>query len=87
MTIWKWRLNIDDSVLVQMPEHARILTVQMQAGHPYLWALVDPTQPVVPRYLAWRGTGHAVDDLGGARYIGTVQMHDGAQVFHLFDRG
>lgn len=70
---------------VLMPAGARILSVQMQSGRPYLWALVDDDAIETPteRALAVYGTGQPIDDDPG-HYVGTFQ--DGVFVWHVFDR-
>lgn len=89
MTIWKFELSIDDEIVVQMPEGARILSVQTQGGPiPMLWAVVDPTAPKVKRRLILRGTGHPMSlEDAILPFIGTFQLQGGALVFHLFDGG
>lgn len=84
-TIWKFPLRIDDSQVIDAPEGAQPLTVQLQDGDPMLWALVDPEQPRVPLRILMRGTGHNADGLGA--YLGTFQFRDGpigGLVFHAF---
>jgi hypothetical protein len=82
-TIYKYAAPIDDNLTITMPAGAEVLCVQMQGGGPQVWALVDPSAAKQARGFCWRGTGHPADNLG--RYVGTVQMRDGALVFHLFE--
>jgi len=82
-TIWKFPAPIKDSLTIQMPIWADVMSVQLQHGEPCLWARVDADMPTEPRRFCWRGTGHPAEVLG--RFIGTVQMHGGALVFHLFE--
>lgn len=88
-TIWKFPLHIVDTVEIQMPRGAEILSVATQFGTPCIWATVDPAAPVVTRRLYVRGTGHALRaaDGAGVRFVGTFFMHNGGLVFHLFDAG
>lgn len=86
-TIYKYPVNIDDSLSVEMPQGAQLLTVQVQGGTPCVWAMVDNRQRPVRRRFAWRGTGHDCGSLIGEKHVGTIQMHGGALVFHLFDLG
>lgn len=81
--IWKFYLPLGDRVEIQMPECARILTVQVQRGDPVIWALVDRDVPTSPRRFRIVGTGHPVDFMGD--YIGTFQMPAGYLVFHVFE--
>lgn len=80
--VWKFHVPVQDSVLRAMPTGAEVLCVQLQKGQPCVWALVDEQAPVVQREFNWRGTGHPMGNAG--RYVGTVQLADGALVFHLF---
>jgi len=84
MTIWKFEVPVADGrIVLDMPRKAQCLDLQMQNGTPCVWALVDPEAPLQRRSFVWVGTGHAVPEHWSG-YIGTVQMHDGALVLHLF---
>lgn len=82
-TIWKFEIPVAESFGVGMPSGANILTVQVQNGSPYIWAIVDSDAPQTTRYFCARGTGHPLGDVG--LYIGTFQVHGGSLVFHLFE--
>ena len=86
-TIWKWELEIDDLVKLQLPKGAEILTVQAQFGKPCLWAMVNPKAETEERLFETFGTGHPIPyDIGVDRkYIGTYQVQGGGLVFHLFE--
>lgn len=84
MRIWKWSLRVADEQILELPEGAQILDVQIQGGMPQLWALVNPTAPKQPRNIAIYGTGHPVPENPGT-YIASFQMHDGALAFHAFE--
>jgi hypothetical protein len=56
----------------------------MQGEMPCAWALVDPEQPKVRRRFWVVGTGHPFPNWWGQLYVGTVQMREGALVFHVF---
>lgn len=86
-TVWKFPLAVADVQTVQMPANAHILTVQTQSGIPFVWALVNPDMPQETRTIIIVGTGHARDELDElVNYIGTVQMADGALIFHVFEK-
>lgn len=72
-----------DWVRIPMPRGAEPLCVQMQDGRPCMWARVDIDEPVVTHHFRVAGTGHDLDDEVG-RYIGTIQMHGGDLVLHVF---
>ena len=82
-TIWKFRVDVVDTGVVNMPAGAEVLCVQLQDGVPWVWAKVDDEAPPVARVFHWRGTGHPLRNVG--RYIGTVQQLGGALVLHLFE--
>lgn len=81
-TIRKYKLTQDFEGL---PKGAEILHVGEGHGDLYVWAIVDPSAPIVPRKIEVLGTGW---NLGEAEveFLGTVQMANGL-VWHLFDHG
>ena len=89
MTIWKYPLELTDEQQFRMPVGAKPLSVATQNGQLCLWALVDPSPyaPKETRRFYLRGTGHPMDDAVDAAFIGTVMMHGGTLVFHVFDGG
>ncbi len=80
-----------------MPKFSKVLDVQTQgtdanAGYStpiYIWALVDTEMPKVSRKFRVYGTGHPVLDIeqDSAVHVGTVQLHGGTLMFHVFDLG
>lgn len=86
-TIWKYELTVAEYQTVEMPVDAEILTVQMQGDVLCLWALVSPDAELAPRSIEVFGTGHPIEYSAGnyRRYIGTVQMHGGSLVWHVFE--
>jgi hypothetical protein len=82
--IWKFILDINDTVVVEMPEHAIPLAVDVQNDALCLWAEVNPDAPLVKREFRIRGTGHALRGNEG-KYIGTVVMRNGLLVWHVYD--
>lgn len=87
-TIWKFPVSVDGGPLhVNMPSHARLLTVQMQEDVPTLWAEVDPSEEIEERVFAWGTTGNPLpaplSPYGGRRYVGTVQVT--WLVLHLYE--
>lgn len=85
MTIWKFPLRIADKVLIEMPAGAKLLTVQMQNGSPFIWASLDEKEPLGLRRVYVRGTGHELYPAEPHRYVGTFQQ--GPFVWHVFDGG
>ncbi len=87
ITIWKFGVPTADDFTIDMPRGARILSVQVQGERPFVWALVDDEAPHARRHFEMRGTGHPARDCAALPFVGTFQLHGGALVFHLFDRG
>jgi hypothetical protein len=86
-SIWKFELPMTDIARVEMPWSAEPLTVQMQNGKPYIWALVYPEEQKSVRRFRVVGTGWKIgeeEDLGV--YLGTVQT-DAGFVWHVFQLG
>lgn len=81
LTIWKFSVAPGEFTL-EMPRGAAVLSVQMQAGEPVMWALVDSSRPTEARRFAVYGTGHEISR-GTGDFYGTFQM--GPLVFHLFE--
>ena len=84
MTIWRFPFEIDDSVLIEMPEGATVLKVECQNGVPCIWALVKPDAPKQQRLFLVYGTGHHVDGVGAQHHVATFQQ--GPFVWHMFEQ-
>lgn len=86
MTIYKYKLLIEDEQIINLPIKSQILCVQVQRGQPCLWVKLNPTEKLAPRVIYTHGTGHEVGEQA-YNYIGTYQLNDGMLVFHVFDGG
>ena len=86
-TIYKYDLDIHREVNeLKLPLDAYILDVQWQYGKPVLWAQVETTAPVVPRYILTGTTGNPLPTgFIGLLHIGTVQINNGSLVLHFFE--
>jgi hypothetical protein len=82
-TIYKYHLPVQDEVTIDFPRYGKVLSVGVQHGETYIWAAVTTTDEVCRRRFHWRGTGHDINGL--SNFVGTVQLHGGALVFHLFE--
>ena len=91
LEIWKFPLTISHSQEVEMPKHAKILTIQMNQEAPCIWAAVDTAAEREKRVFITYGTGHEVREITLFPYIGTYQFQDEGLpfplVFHVFDGG
>jgi hypothetical protein len=82
--IWKYYVSfLSDTI--SMPEDAILLTVGREDSNIVLWAIVDPSGPLVARKLIIIPTGFE-EVPARTIYVGTVQMPDGL-VWHIFDAG
>lgn len=67
-----------------MPEGAKILHVAEQAGSICLWAEVETQATQKQRHISVYGTGQRMPDNPGT-FIGSVLLHVGALVFHIYE--
>lgn len=81
-TIYKYQIQIDDDVEIEMHKDARPIHVAMQNMYLYVWAQVDTARPTEMVKFFVRGTGHNCDGMDNAVYVGTV--HDRGFVWHVF---
>lgn len=89
-TIYKYPLVIEPFeyiIEIDLPEDAKILTVQNQNKIPTIWVLLDTDKPKVKRSFKIIGTGHKIDKTISLNYIGTIQNESilGSLVWHLFE--
>jgi len=82
--IHKYTIAVHKHTIV-MPVGARILCVQNQRGDICLWAEVCPEGPTEERTFIVRGTGWEYIPVRDEVYLGTVQVSDGALVWHVFE--
>lgn len=89
MGVAVWKFPLPQGALsvwqeVTMPERSEIVHVGQQSHMPVIWAVVDPDTTLTEiRRLAVVPTG---EDIGRpAQYHGTVHLHDGRIVLHVFE--
>lgn len=89
VVVWKYELEIVGYLERDLPTGARIIAVQVQAGQPCFWALVNPDRKLERRRFYMLGTGHEIhdDDASELQHLGTFMLNDGAFVGHLFEIG
>ena len=85
-TIWKYEIAQKSIQQIDLPEGAEVLAVQSQYDFPYIWALVNPSEPTKPREFHLYGTGHPIHQRESLAYVGTFQLQGGDLVFHLFEK-
>lgn len=83
--IFKYQLDVVDRQVVRAPRGWKPLSVGVQRDMVCIWASVDPDAEVVDHVFWIHGTGHrAVAVEVGAEFLGTVLLHGGDLVFHVF---
>ena len=82
-TIWKF--PVQDAFTLELPIGARFLDVQVQAGVPQFWFLLDPNGQREIRKFAVAGTGAHISNPEMLEHLGTFQLHEGRIVLHLFE--
>ena len=85
-TVWKFPVPFPgpDVFEIEMPQHAEVLTVQVQHGELQMWAYCNPSFALVPRHFRIAGTGHPITD-EIQKYVSTFQIAGGILVFHVFE--
>jgi hypothetical protein len=84
MRIYKYPFVVTDEQTLELPEGAKLLSVQMQFDIPCLWALVDEKALFKRRKLTVHGTGNPINSTDNQTYLGTIQMREGQFVWHVF---
>lgn len=86
--IFKYTVPVGNTVIVEMPEDAEILSVGNQREEIQAWAMVNDSPNVDMKSRKFRvfGTGHELpDDTSELLFLGTVLLFDGKLVFHVFE--
>lgn len=82
ITIYKYK--IIPNLEIKLPKYAKILTLQVQNGDPFVWVLLETDQIRSEKYKFYTiGTGHDAEITLEKEYLGTFQLLDGL-VFHVF---
>ena len=84
IAIWKFPIKVVSSQIVPMPMGTKILTVQVQRDKPCLWAIVDTGVKQGPRLILTVATGEDMGSGANWSYVGTYQLFDGEEVYHVF---
>jgi hypothetical protein len=81
LVIYKYELALTEKQVIQMPDCAEILSVQIQNGGIFLWALVNPNYKNKDVLIAIYGTGNPIYRTNET-YISTCQLN--GFVWHIF---
>ncbi|MCK4500422.1 hypothetical protein KAU11_07985 [Candidatus Babeliales bacterium] len=85
-TVWKYTVPMLDVFSLDLPQGAKILTIQEQHGNPQIWVLVNyPVDLLETRKFRLVGTGQTIEVDNGLEYIGTFQSIGGDFIGHLFE--
>lgn len=88
LTVYKYPFDINDYFELDLPEGAMILKLDMQFEKPVLWALVDPSRPLIRRTFRLAGTGHPIKESFDQLFFhGTFSMMGGSLIWHVFEIG
>ena len=84
--VYKYPIPIEDEFIIVLPKNGNILHFDVQYGVPQLWVLVNPDSPTENVRFRLLGTGHDIDinSPDELQFIGTIQLHNGSLVYHLF---
>jgi hypothetical protein len=89
LVVYKYLLSCvgsNEPFYMDLPKHARILTVQRQHDGVVIWALVNTKDEITKRTFVALWTGREFpDDQFHLAYIGTIQFNDGDTVWHIFE--
>ena len=94
-TIYKYEIPLQKRFILQLPENAKVLTVQTltvevkgllyKQERPFLWIMLDTKEPLLGREFSMIGTGHDLEVYKTQEeYIGTFQIKKHNFVFHVF---
>jgi hypothetical protein len=86
LTIHKYQLDATTAQELSVTKEGRILSVAEQRNNIVVYAMVDTDEQEKDHYEVFViGTGHHIplDALEG-RFLGTVNLHGGSLMFHVF---
>lgn len=88
MKIFKMTLKTTDTQVLQMPNGAKVLSLQVQHGKPQLWILVNENNSTMTqRKFVTHGTGNPINPaVDPSKFVGTYQLDGGNLVFHVFEQ-
>ena len=83
-TVYKYPVILEDNWEMSMPRGAKILSVGVQNGEPFMWAAVETDNMSQRKYFRTAGTGHEIK--GILKFVGTFHLEDLGLVFHVFEK-
>lgn len=79
-----WKFEVPDYGIINLPSKSEILKVDVQHGKVCMWVLCTPTTACVQRTFGVYPTGYNVNE-SKMEHIGSVIMHNGDLVLHVFE--
>lgn len=80
--IYKYPVKVIGEQVLYLPQGAQPLFVNVQEDQVWMWALIDPEAPDVPRKLFVIDTGRIIANIDTMSYIGSVLYRQ--LVWHIF---
>lgn len=98
LRIFKYPLKVRDEQVIEIPNGAKILTIQTQKRNvltkndlvqpldmPCVWAMVNEQAGMGKKKIVMFGTGHPIESSKNLEYIGSFQVLNGQQIYHAFE--
>jgi hypothetical protein len=83
--IRSYPISIEDRFEIELPQHAKVLTVHEQRGQPKIWVMADQEQPKERRRFYLIGSDKEINfDPESCTYVGSFQAGGDVLVFHVF---
>ncbi len=83
-SIYKFPLNINAPIEIDMPIGAQILTIETQNNEPQMGALVETLEEPETRFFKVVSTGDPIECEGELVYLGSFIIDDGL-IRHVFE--
>lgn len=79
-----WKYVLQNHCTFEIPQGAQIVRVGQQLGKVCMWAIVDPSSPVITREFTLIGTGYDLPDKQ-LEFLDTIVFEEVGLVFHAFE--
>lgn len=88
MRILKYKLNLSEPTILEIPKRSIFLSIQLQNGFPVMWRLVNTSENIPLEKINIESfiTGfHEINNQYMGSYCETIQCDNGL-VFHFFEK-
>ena len=82
--IYKYPLNTNSEIEIEMPVGAQLLTVETQNNEPQMWAIVDTLKNPELRFFRVVLTGDPIGTVDELAYLGSFIIDNGL-IYHVFE--